>query len=152
MSDSGDPEFEALERSAYELLFRRGHTAESALRVLNTDERNETLVEMAIESAHTLRHEQALRGELDWTNWLVAIARDPGRSGRSVTVLTILTLIVTYFAVVWSIGWFPPGHYPRLILMLPGLFMGVAFFAVASLPIYVLLQKRSMTHRQEDRR
>lgn len=144
MENTPDSDFEALEASAYRLLFERGHTAESALAALNHEGVNETLVEMAIVLAYSVRHEQALRGELDWFGWIAAVARDPGRSGLGIKLLTGLTLPVTYFAVVWSIDLFPPGRwYPQIALMAPGIALGLAFFALASVPVFFLASRKA---------
>ncbi len=152
MSESADPVFQDLERNAYRLLFKESHTAESALEALNHEGVSETLIEMAIESAFMNRHEEALRGELEWIDWVIAVARDPGRSGIGVMILTAVTLPVTYAAVVWSLKLFPPGHYPRFVLMLPGIALGVMFFGLASIPVYLLEHRKAESRKRTGER
>ncbi len=150
MSESTDPVFQDLEQNAYRLLFEEHHTAESALEALNHERVSETLVEMAIESAFLVRHEEALRGELEWGDWIAAVARDPGRSGAGVMILTAVTIPVTFAAVVWSLKFFPPGRYPQIVLMLPGIILGAMFFGFGSIPIYSREHKKAESRKQKD--
>lgn len=55
--------------------------------------------------------------------------------------------MATLIAVVWSIGWFPSGRYPRIVLMLPGIAVGLAFFFFGSLPVYSYEHKRALARR-----
>lgn len=141
MAEGRDPVFQDLEDQAYSLLFREKASPEAALAVLKRGDAEPALCEMAIESAYGVRHEQALRGDLEWIDWLGAIIRDPARSGVGVKVLVAISVLATLLGVVVTVRLFPSGTYPRIVLMIPGIGFGVVVFAIASMPLYSVLHR-----------
>lgn len=131
-----DHPLEKLTARAYDLVFREGHSTESATKVLAEEGATELHAEIAIEAAYIERHEQALRCELTWDSWLFAVGRDIGRSGLAVKLLALASAPVTFLTIRWLAS-STTGRAPGCVMVAIGVLFGVIFFAAGSIPIYI---------------
>ena len=65
--------------------------------------------------------------------WLGALTKDPLGGGANGCGLMFSAVGVTLLAVLFGLDLFPPGRYPRLLLMLPGLVIGGLYIYLAGL-------------------
>ncbi|MCP3962486.1 MAG: hypothetical protein GY719_31980 [bacterium] len=85
-----------------------------------------------------LRHKAARMGRLGYMAWLKAILASPLQGGLLVILLVLVTIPFTFIAVVSGFGFFPPGRYPKMLLMAPGMLAGFLFFCIAASVIYLI--------------
>ena len=96
-----------------------------------------------------LWREAARRGLLGYIAWLKATLAAPLRGGVLVVLLVLITIPFTFIAVVLGFGLFPPGRYPKIVLMAPGIIAGALFFCVGGSLVYLLKRVTGGFRRQE---
>jgi hypothetical protein len=68
--------------------------------------------------------------EPTYHEWLSAVKNNPLAGGLKGFGLVFSTLGVTLLAMLFGLRIFPPGQYPRIVLVLPGLLVGGLYFYV----------------------
>lgn len=70
-------------------------------------------------------------GKPTYHEWLASLQANPSSGGVQGTSLIVSSVVVMLVAILFGLGFFPPGRYPRFVLALPGLVIGISYFYAA---------------------
>ena len=119
-------------KSAQNLLWDSGIKATRNLHDLNAQEKADIL--------------QVVHGKYPSTykEWIILVKDFKG--GLVGHLIALSTLPVTLICAVFGISIFPPGHYPQIILAIPGLLLGFIFFLAMTGLYWKLVKSKTAPH------